>query len=66
MVDFAFRRAYVDHHPDYNEYKVHAGGKGSKGSYHSDKEDAVNTAKAEYGKDVEIKHRSKRYGPEPD
>lgn len=71
MADFAFRsggpkKVYIDHHPDFGEYKVHTGGRASKGSYQYDKEDAEGTARAMYGQDIEIKHRSKRYGPEPD
>lgn len=68
MADFAFRsgKVYIDHHPDYDEYKVHTGGRKSRGSYHGDKNDAIGTAKAEHGDAVQIVHRSKRYGPEPD
>lgn len=68
--DYAFnpprKKVYVDHHPDHDEYKVHLGGRGSKGYYTNDKEDAEGTARAEHGTEMDIKHRSKRYGVEPD
>lgn len=41
-----------------------ANGKGH--SFHSDKEDAEATARAMHGHNVEIKYRSKRWGPEMD
>lgn len=65
-VDHGPHKVYVDKHPDMGEYKVHTGGRGSRGAYESDKEAAVGTAKALYGKDANIVHRSKRYGPEED
>lgn len=60
------KKVYIDHHPHFDEYKVHTGGRGSKGYYTNDKADAIGTAKAEHGHDSEIVHRSKAYGPEPD
>ena len=72
MSDFAFKppsggkKVYIDHHPHYGEYKVHLGGRGSKGYYTDDKDDAIGTAKAEHGRDIQIVHRSKVYGVEPD
>lgn len=72
MADFAFgpssvkKTVYIDRHPHYGEYKVHGGGRGSKGYYTDDRDDAVATAHAMHGKNVDIIHRSKAYGPEPD
>lgn len=59
------KTVYIDHHPDFDEYKVHLG-KGSSGYYTNDKQDAIDTARAEHGKDAALRHRSKRYGPDPD
>jgi hypothetical protein len=46
---------------NYNEYRV-PGKKGTEASayYTDDKEDAINTAKAEHGKNITIKFRSVR------
>lgn len=54
---------YIDKHPDLGgEMKVVAkGAPKSHGYYTDDKADAIGTAYAMHGKDIEIKHRRKRY-----
>jgi hypothetical protein len=59
----------IHHHPDYKEYRVPAGKIGSaprSGYFTDDKQDAEDSARAIHGKDIEIRHRSKRYTEEQD
>ena len=53
----------IHHHPDYDEYRVPNPGEKGKGAgyFTNDKKDAEDTARSIHGKDIVIKHRSKRY-----
>lgn len=64
QVDHGPTKVYIDKHPDFGEYKVHLGGKKSTGIYESDKDAAIGTAKAAYGSNANVVHRSRRYGPD--
>ena len=64
QVDHGPTKVYVDKHPEYGEYKVHLGGRKSSGLYETDKESATASARAMYGNNADIVHRSRRYGPD--
>ena len=52
----------IHHHPDYDEYRVPSGSKKiGAGYFTNDKKDAEDTARSIHGKDIIIKHSSKRY-----